>query len=76
MYKSTTIIEDAKGNEICRQGEMITIEDSSGTTVTGVIDKIDLDDGDMNIFFQGWNVKVVLDYVKRIEKHEPVAPML
>lgn len=69
-YKATTIIEDENGNEICRQGDSVTIKDSVGTTISGVMDKIDWDDGNKVIFFDGWNVKVVLDYIDKIEKHD------
>lgn len=67
-YKATTVIEDNNGNEICRQGDFVTLIDSVGTTVSGVIDKVDYDDGSKTLFFEGWNVKVVIDYINKIEK--------
>ena len=69
-YKAMTVIEDKDGKEICRQGDFVTLIDSVGTTVSGVIDKVDYEDGSKTLFFEGWNVKVVLDYIDKIVKGE------
>lgn len=47
-YKAMTVIEDKDGKEICRQGDFVTLTDSVGTIVSGVIDKIVKGEGTEN----------------------------